>query len=118
MMTLPAAEADKAKASGFAPVPPSPELPAERTTRIRQRKKTTFRHKALDAIGDLSLAGLPILGRYRSVRGGHRLNAMVVAALIADGSAATVVQPSGRRERGHAGVGVPAAVPAYGADLS
>ncbi len=76
------------------------------------------RHKALDAIGDLALAGLPILGRYRSVRGGHRLNAMAVAALIADGSAATVVQPSGRRDRGHAGVGVPAAVPAYGADLS
>ncbi len=76
------------------------------------------RHKALDAIGDLSLAGLPILGRYRSVRGGHQLKAMVVAALVADGSAATVVQPSRRRDRGHAGVGVPAAVPAYGADLS
>ena len=76
------------------------------------------RHKALDAIGDLALASLPILGRYRSVRGGHKLNAMVVAALVADSSAATVVQPSGRRERGHAGVGVPAAVPAYGADLS
>ena len=76
------------------------------------------RHKALDAIGDLALAGLPILGRYRSVRGGHKLNAMVVAALVADGSAAIVVQPSRRRDRGHAGVGVPSAVPAYGADLS
>src|SRR3990167_4328557 len=41
------------------------------------------RHKALDAIGDLALASLPILGRYRSVRGGHKLNAMVVAALVA-----------------------------------
>ena len=76
------------------------------------------RHKALDAIGDLALAGLPILGRYRSARGGHKLNAMVVAALVADGSAATMVQPSRRRDRGHAGAGVPAAVPAYGADLS
>jgi UDP-3-O-[3-hydroxymyristoyl] N-acetylglucosamine deacetylase len=76
------------------------------------------RHKALDAVGDLALAGMPILGCYRSVRGGHRLNAMVVAALVADSTAATVVQPSGRRDRGYAGVGVPAAVPAYGADLS
>jgi len=76
------------------------------------------RHKALDAVGDLALAGMPILGCYRSVRGGHRLNALVVAALVADSAAATVVQPSGRRDHGQAGVGVPAAVPAYGADLS
>ncbi len=32
------------------------------------------RHKALDAMGDLALAGAPILGCYRSYRGGHRLN--------------------------------------------
>ena len=33
------------------------------------------RHKMLDAMGDLALAGGPMLGAYRSVRGGHRLNA-------------------------------------------
>ncbi len=32
------------------------------------------RHKLLDAVGDLALAGAPILGGYRSYRGGHRLN--------------------------------------------
>ena len=32
------------------------------------------RHKALDAVGDLALAGAPILGAYHSRRGGHRLN--------------------------------------------
>ena len=32
------------------------------------------RHKVLDAVGDLALAGMPILGCYRSYRGGHRLN--------------------------------------------
>lgn len=32
------------------------------------------RHKVLDVIGDLALAGLPLLGAYRSVRGGHKLN--------------------------------------------
>ena len=76
------------------------------------------RHKALDAIGDLALAGLPILGRYRSACGGHRLNAMVVAALSANRAAWTVVEAARRRERGHADLGVPAAVPAYGPDLS
>jgi UDP-3-O-[3-hydroxymyristoyl] N-acetylglucosamine deacetylase len=32
------------------------------------------RHKVLDAIGDLALAGAPIQGLYRSVRGGQKLN--------------------------------------------
>jgi UDP-3-O-[3-hydroxymyristoyl] N-acetylglucosamine deacetylase len=76
------------------------------------------RHKALDAIGDLALAGLPILGRYRSVCGGHKLNAQVVSALAADKSAWTVIEPKRGRPRGHADLGVPVAVPAYRADLS
>lgn len=50
------------------------------------------RHKMLDAVGDLALAGRPILGSYRSVRGGHRLNAHVLKALFADRSAWTVVE--------------------------
>jgi UDP-3-O-[3-hydroxymyristoyl] N-acetylglucosamine deacetylase len=50
------------------------------------------RHKMLDAVGDLSLAGFPILGAFRSVRGGHKLNANVVKALLADASAWTMVQ--------------------------
>ena len=33
------------------------------------------RHKALDAVGDLSLAGAPIIGLYRTYRPGHKLNA-------------------------------------------
>lgn len=50
------------------------------------------RHKMLDAVGDLSLAGAPLLGAYRSYRGGHRLNAMVLQALFADESNWTMVQ--------------------------
>lgn len=42
------------------------------------------RHKMLDAVGDLALAGAPLLGAYRSVRGGHRLNSLVVKALLSD----------------------------------
>lgn len=41
------------------------------------------RHKALDAIGDLALAGAPLLGRFRGVRTGHTLNAALLRALFA-----------------------------------
>ncbi|MGQ0671273.1 MAG: UDP-3-O-acyl-N-acetylglucosamine deacetylase [Hyphomicrobium sp.] len=65
------------------------------------------RHKMLDAVGDLSLSGLPLLGAYRSVRGGHRLNASVLQALFADASAWTVVQAPKVREVTHsAGFGM------------
>lgn len=41
------------------------------------------RHKLLDAMGDLALCGLPIYGRFRSYRGGHALNALVLHGLFA-----------------------------------
>ena len=59
------------------------------------------RHKALDAVGDLALAGAPIRGLYRSYRGGHKLNVMALAALLC------------RRER--VGVGRPCRCSANGA---
>lgn len=40
------------------------------------------RHKLLDAVGDLALAGRPILGLYRAHKGGHRLNYQLLAALL------------------------------------
>jgi UDP-3-O-[3-hydroxymyristoyl] N-acetylglucosamine deacetylase len=40
------------------------------------------RHKVLDAIGDLALAGAPILGRYVADQPGHALNALLVKALF------------------------------------
>jgi UDP-3-O-[3-hydroxymyristoyl] N-acetylglucosamine deacetylase len=57
------------------------------------------RHKALDAVGDLSLAGAPLLGAFKSYRGGHRVNAMVLNALYADSSAWTVVEATTERRR-------------------
>ncbi len=42
-----------------------------------------IRHKLLDAIGDLYLAGAPILGRYDSVRAGHALNNALLHQLFA-----------------------------------
>jgi UDP-3-O-[3-hydroxymyristoyl] N-acetylglucosamine deacetylase len=56
------------------------------------------RHKMLDAVGDLALAGYPLLGAYRSVRGGHRLNAGVLKAMFADASAWSLVQAPRVRE--------------------
>ena len=60
------------------------------------------RHKALDAVGDLALAGAPILGTFRSHRGGHRLNALVLKALFADAEAWTMVEAPRYREIRHA----------------
>jgi UDP-3-O-[3-hydroxymyristoyl] N-acetylglucosamine deacetylase len=56
------------------------------------------RHKMLDAVGDLALAGAPLLCAFRSVRGGHRLNANVLQALFADATAWSWVQAPGVRE--------------------
>jgi UDP-3-O-[3-hydroxymyristoyl] N-acetylglucosamine deacetylase len=42
------------------------------------------RHKMLDALGDLALAGAPILGRYTGIRAGHALTAELVARLFAE----------------------------------
>lgn len=45
------------------------------------------RHKMLDAVGDLALAGAPIRGVFRSRCGGHALNHAVLQALFADRTA-------------------------------
>jgi UDP-3-O-[3-hydroxymyristoyl] N-acetylglucosamine deacetylase len=53
------------------------------------------RHKLLDAIGDLYLAGTPIVGRFRGLRSGHAHNRRLLAALFADDEAWSYVgQPA------------------------
>ena len=42
------------------------------------------RHKMLDAVGDLALAGAPLLGRYTGHRAGHALTNRLLRALFAD----------------------------------
>jgi UDP-3-O-[3-hydroxymyristoyl] N-acetylglucosamine deacetylase len=78
------------------------------------------RHKVLDAVGDMALAGAPLLAAYRTVRGGHRLNYAVLSALMSDPSAWRVVEASEpvRRIRGHADVAAGLVAPAYGPDKS
>jgi UDP-3-O-[3-hydroxymyristoyl] N-acetylglucosamine deacetylase len=76
------------------------------------------RHKALDAIGDLGLAGAPILGAYRSFRGGHKLNVMALNALFADEDAWAWVEMPVRRESGHADLPAGLSLPAFGPNVS
>ena len=50
------------------------------------------RHKMLDAMGDLALAGAPILGRYTGVRAGHALTNRLLRALFARPQAFRMVE--------------------------
>ncbi|MGE0885225.1 MAG: UDP-3-O-acyl-N-acetylglucosamine deacetylase [Blastocatellales bacterium] len=45
------------------------------------------RHKILDIIGDLALAGMPILGHVRASRSGHGLHTMLLSSLLRDSKA-------------------------------
>ena len=45
------------------------------------------RHKVLDAIGDLYLAGHPLLGAFSAYKSGHALNNQLLRALLGDASA-------------------------------
>ena len=59
------------------------------------------RHKALELIGDLALAGLPLLGRVEARKAGHSLHTQLVSRLLADESSwkITTREHSGGRER-------------------
>ena len=53
------------------------------------------RHKMLDAVGDLSLAGARLHGRFAGYRSGHRLNNLVLRALLGDAGAWRWATPAG-----------------------
>jgi UDP-3-O-[3-hydroxymyristoyl] N-acetylglucosamine deacetylase len=71
------------------------------------------RHKTLDAVGDLALAGAQFIGCYASYRGGHRLNAAALKALLTDRSAYEIVETPEKRERVFSGDFVTVAAPAH-----
>ena len=75
------------------------------------------RHKVLDAVGDLALAGLPLIAAYKTVRGGHKLNHAVLSALMADRSAWRVVQATETVRRGRAQIQPAMVAPAFGPDV-
>lgn len=70
------------------------------------------RHKTLDAMGDLALAGARFIGRFRSYRGGHGLNAMALRRLLSDRSAFEIVE-AGRTARGRSANMVAVNAPVY-----
>src|SRR3954451_10950224 len=81
------------------------------------------RHKVLDVIGDLALAGLPLLAAYRSVRGCHKLTYAAHTSLMPDRGAWRVIEAEpARRSRVRAevgrGMGAGMAAPAYSPDVS
>lgn len=45
------------------------------------------RHKILDSVGDLYLAGAPLIGHFHGVRSGHALNHKLLKKLLSDDSA-------------------------------
>ena len=66
---------------------------------LRYAKDEFVRHKTLDAVGDLALAGAPFIGLYRSYRGGHKMNANALKALLSDPSAYEVVEAASAAPR-------------------
>lgn len=64
------------------------------------------RHKMLDALGDLALAGHPILGRYEGFKSGHAMTNLLLRAVFADPDAFEVVTCSPQMASGLPGVGV------------
>ena len=55
-------------------------------------------HKMLDAVGDLALAGAPIVGTYRAFCPGHRMNLLVLQAMFADRSSFQFIEAPARAE--------------------
>jgi UDP-3-O-[3-hydroxymyristoyl] N-acetylglucosamine deacetylase len=66
------------------------------------------RHKMLDALGDLALAGAPIMGRYTGHRAGHAMTNDLLRAMFADPSNFRLVACDARKM---------ARLPGVGADL-
>jgi UDP-3-O-[3-hydroxymyristoyl] N-acetylglucosamine deacetylase len=56
------------------------------------------KHKLLDAIGDLYLAGHPLLASYRAYKSGHALNNTLLRALFADQAAYEIVSFEQRKQ--------------------
>ncbi|MEZ5780817.1 MAG: UDP-3-O-acyl-N-acetylglucosamine deacetylase [Rhizobiaceae bacterium] len=70
------------------------------------------RHKVLDAVGDLALAGARFIGCFRSHRGGHKLNAAALRRLLSDTSAFEIVETS-KPVRGRSAELMAVSAPAY-----
>jgi UDP-3-O-[3-hydroxymyristoyl] N-acetylglucosamine deacetylase len=66
------------------------------------------RHKILDAIGDLSLVGYPVIGHLVAHRAGHALHTAFAARILEDADAWKIVEGDSLTDA----VRVPVAAPA------
>jgi len=75
------------------------------------------RHKILDAVGDLALAGHMIRGTYRAFCPGHKLNVMMLQQLFSDRSNYAIVDATTSRRESVREMGygeLPAPLPVFG----
>jgi len=71
-----------------------------------RREDECVRHKMLDALGDLALAGAPVIGRYRGVRAGHRMTNLLLRAVFASPESFEIVEVNDRQSAHLPGVGL------------
>ncbi|UDL94805.1 UDP-3-O-acyl-N-acetylglucosamine deacetylase [Lichenihabitans sp. PAMC28606] len=69
-------------------------------------------HKTLDAVGDLALAGAPIIGTYRAFCPGHKMNFLVLKAMFADRSSFELIEAPVRTKSFYPDFAMPA-MPAF-----
>ena len=65
------------------------------------------RHKVLDAIGDLALFGMPVVGALTAVKSGHAMNQALVKKVLADPSCHRIVRVNQAAEAEAARISVP-----------
>lgn len=75
-------------------------------------KDEFVRHKMLDAVGDLALAGARFIGHFRSYRGGHKLNAMALRQLLSEPACFEIVETH-QSSRGHRAEFIAVNAPVY-----
>lgn len=80
---------------------------------LRYEGDEFVRHKTLDAVGDLALAGAQFIGCYRSYRGGHKMNANALKALLSDPTAYELVEAPSRSHQVRAREFVPVQMPEF-----
>ncbi len=72
------------------------------------------RHKVLDAVGDLALLGMPVIGALTAVKSGHALNQALVRKVLADPACHRVVRVSAEAELPRTRAAVPGVAAAEG----
>lgn len=71
-----------------------------------RREDECVRHKMLDALGDMALAGAPILGRYHGKRAGHKMTNLLLRKLFATPDAFEIIAADSGQAAKLPGVGL------------